>query len=150
MSHPSFVTQLWDQGVEIAAQIIANLISGVILAVFGGLILWKWNKRREHKEDAVHRAQSRVGQLSTELEGFARQAERATGQSEASRTAKSWRQWMERENLLSIGNNGRLSGNWEQSDARFSSENARVNFKPLLAELATDIRATELPPAGTP
>jgi hypothetical protein len=141
-----FWSQLWDKGVEIFAQIIANVISGLLLAA-AGLILWRWRKRQELKEELEHRERVKIEKLRTEREGFARQVESVRfplGGVHAAEITKSWRRWMEHENLLSIGNNNIRFQKWQQAESRFIALDNDERFPGLIAELAEDIRAVEL------
>jgi hypothetical protein len=145
-----FLQKIWDKGIDISASVLANLVSAFVVAIIG-LLLWEWNKRRElaaEREEWNHRqAEDRLvtlQDLKNEIEGFALQAEES-GPSEAVATAAEWRQWIRQSKLMPIGSNTKRSLNWQEAEGRFSSVNGLLNFVSVRAELAKDIRGTELP-----
>jgi hypothetical protein len=138
----TFWQKLFDKGVEITADIIGNVLSAGIVAGVG-LLLWRWNRKRE--SNALQK--DRCDQLKAIIQQFAEQAGRAVNGVEAARIARNWRAWLERESILSIGDNSVRSLSWENADGRFASLEGSLKFSKVQESLVKDIRATEIPAA---
>jgi hypothetical protein len=161
LAHLSLFQKVWDRGVDIAVSVIATTISAGIAAGVA-TVTWRWNRKRDLKfeeaklelkdrresEQAKREEQSRLQKLNREREGLAEVAAATQIRGMQGDMIDRYIAWLKQNGLDHIPANAKIISKWSSvpGDLRQSPTIPDNNSQKRAAELASDIRSTQLSP----